>query len=135
MIETDLQLQIIKSCRNQGGVGYKITNEALKGIPDLFMALNYRHAFVETKFVRTGNTFRLSTAQRLKLYNLQKQKVPCCVAIIVPESYGEYRVFLTNYFSADAENTITGLARTYKPKGGEWPVASMIAFANEEFIS
>ena len=111
MKELDIQRQIVKSCKKQGGYGLKMDNRFVAGIPDLLLSLPIcGPALIEIKVKGNYPT----PLQKKTLADMREAGIAAGLATIKQESPGRFVIVMSNGHVL------------LKPRGEEWPVKEMI---------
>jgi hypothetical protein len=96
--ETDLQSDIVKTCKALGGFGYKLQDKYIKGKPDLWLKLPSGIAFfTEVKICRNIRfvlTPGFADLQMERLGELEKNNLPAVGTVFAqsPEGYVNFRI-------------------------------------------
>jgi len=133
MDELRFQRRLKEECIRQGGMGWKLSNQFLAGIPDLVLILNGVTAFVECKKAHY-KTFELGKKILIKTTKLQKKTMRdvkraggVIRVVILIEDKNSSNVYIYSTDDPDKQYCQWGVDDfILRKRGTPWPVAKII---------
>lgn len=134
MNETDYQGLIVKDLVAAGGLSFKMQNEYLGGIPDIFMAHpEHKLAIVELKLIKHGGgtNYKVTPKQARWIKWFRKNNISCVVGVVVEtDKNGVHNIYMTENPEITSIRDKSPFVLLHKQYGKPWPVIDMIETAH-----
>lgn len=129
MMEIQLQAELCKEARSQGGFAFKMSNRFLVGVPDLFCQIpSLRTTLLEIKIERRQTPLleaKLTEHQKNYLQRINDSGGVAGWATFVPKGRaGNYIVYVGRYDMSPRFTTTRG-------HGEKWPIFEIVKGINE----
>ena len=118
MNELRTQAVLAAACKDQGGYGFKLQNQYLAGMQDLYIHLSSHYAIVEVK-LKGG---RLSKLQRNTIKRMRAAGVPAGWCVVHHVGGGVAHIWA----GPDVDDVNTTGEPLVRERGGDWPISEII---------